>query len=160
MKKLFTLLLAIGTLCSCESDHETGKKYTGSDPWWYSDIYVLGGTRPIEVENYTQITLTPAHNTIKVEILSQGISKAELLPEASGISFNLIPERPSEELKAYDYLYLMDDTQNRFQKVPRYVQTLVIRCEADTPAGTQATLRLSTPYKTSPADLDIRVEEE
>ena len=76
MKKLFTLLLAIGTLCSCESDPETENKYNGGDPWWYSDIYVLGGTKPIEVENYKRIALTAEHNTVKIEILSQGISKA------------------------------------------------------------------------------------
>ena len=160
MKKLFTLLLAIGTLCSCESDPETENKYNGGDPWWYSDIYVLGGTKPIEVENYKRIALTAEHNTVKIEILSQGISKAELIAQTPGISFTLTPEWPSTELKAYDYLDLMNDELGQFQKVPRYVQTLVIRCETDTPVGTQAALRLSTPYKAAPADLDILVEEE
>lgn len=158
MKKLFTLLLAIGACCSCESDKDD---FVKDEYWWYSDIYVLGGTRPVEVDKYKTVALSADHDEIEIELLSQGISKAELVSQTPGITFTLTPEWPSDALKVYDYLYLMDEAQGGFQKVARYSQTLVIRCQAGTPTNTQATLRLSTPYqKAESAELSILVIEE
>lgn len=136
MKKLFVIGIALLAISNFSCKEEEEENTNGG--LVFGGIYILDEQQLVEADRYL-LELPAEQSTVELRIVSKGIEGfgIEKYPmfglgeyKVDGFSIKVEPDPASEKLDIYDYIDV--EFNEKQYRVPRYLQTLRLRADANT----------------------------